>query len=119
MATRKSIRSGRNSARSGRSRTKALSPAPDKRGEKGIAPIADHTSAGEAVRPLIGIALRLKVIHGTAIAAELALRQQNAEQDLEIADCLRSGVCDPIADQASQIHTVVQALGGELPESLL
>ena len=41
----------------------------------------------------------LRVIYGTAITAELALRHRGAEQDPEIADCLRAGVCDPIADQ--------------------
>jgi hypothetical protein len=42
---------------------------------------------------------RLRAIYGMAITAELALRQQAAEQDLEVAHCLRTGVCDPIADQ--------------------
>jgi hypothetical protein len=32
-------------------------------------------------------ALRLKVIYGTALAVELALRKQDAEQDVDIAEC--------------------------------
>jgi hypothetical protein len=42
---------------------------------------------------------RLRAIYSMAITAELALRQQAAEQDPEVADCQRAGVCDPIADQ--------------------
>ena len=42
---------------------------------------------------------RLRAIYGTAVTAELALRNQGGEQDPEVADCLRAGVCDPIADR--------------------
>jgi hypothetical protein len=42
---------------------------------------------------------RLRAIYGMAITAELALRQQAADQEPEVADCLRVGVCHPIADQ--------------------
>ena len=56
---------------------------------------------------------RLRAIYGTAITAELALRQQAAEQGPEVADCLRIGVCDPIADQIRALEEVV----GHSPES--
>lgn len=42
---------------------------------------------------------RLRMIFGTAVTAELALRAQGAERDVEIADCLRGGVSGPLADQ--------------------
>jgi hypothetical protein len=48
----------------------------------------------------------LRGIYGTAVTAERALRQQEAEQDPEIADCLRDGVCDPIADQIRALEEV-------------
>ncbi|MHB8812476.1 MAG: hypothetical protein ACYDAE_04345 [Steroidobacteraceae bacterium] len=41
-----------------------------------------------------------------AITAELALRQQAVEQNPEVADCLRVGVCDPIADQIRALEEV-------------
>lgn len=50
---------------------------------------------------------RLQAIYGTAVTAELALRQQAAEQDTEVADCLRVGVCDPIADQIRELEDLV------------
>lgn len=47
--------------------------------------------------------LRLRVLFGTAITAELALRQQGAERDVEIADCLRAGVSEPLAGAIEQL----------------
>jgi hypothetical protein len=57
----------------------------------------------------------LRGIYGAAITAERALRQQEAEQDPEIADCLRDGVCDPIADQIRALEEVTRHSSG--PES--
>ena len=47
--------------------------------------------------------LRLRVMFGTAVTAELALRQQGAERDVEIADCLRVGVSEPLARALEQL----------------
>ena len=47
--------------------------------------------------------LRLRVMFGTAVTAELALRQQGAERDVEIADCLRAGVSEPLARAIQQL----------------
>lgn len=47
--------------------------------------------------------LRLRVMFGTAITAELALRHQGAERDVEIADCLRAGVSEPLAGAIEQL----------------
>ena len=47
--------------------------------------------------------LRLRVMFGTAVTAELALRQQGAERDVEIADCLRAGVSEPLARALEQL----------------
>jgi hypothetical protein len=64
------------------------------------------------------VALRLKVIYGTALAVELALRKQDAEQGVDIAECLRPGVCNPISEQADTMRTLVERFGAQLPEPL-
>jgi hypothetical protein len=63
------------------------------------------------------LTLRLRWVYGTAVAAELALRQQAAELDPEIADCLRAGVCDPIADQIRDLEIVVRRFRSEASEA--
>lgn len=62
----------------------------------------------EHLRQLSILVPRLRAIYGTTITAELALRQQAAEQDPEVADCLRVGVCDPIADQVQALEGIVE-----------
>lgn len=61
----------------------------------------------ERFRQLSLVMPRLRAIYGMAITAELALRQQALEQNPEIADCLRAGVCDPIADQIQVLEEVI------------
>lgn len=61
----------------------------------------------EPSRQLSLVIPRLRAIYGTAVTAELALREQAAEQNPEIADCLRAGVCDPIADQIQALEEVI------------
>ena len=51
---------------------------------------------------------RLRTIFGTAITAELALRKQGAERDVEIADCLRGGVSEPLADQIERLGLLAE-----------
>ena len=62
----------------------------------------------EHLRSLALRVSRLRAIYGTAITAELALRQQGAELDPEVADCLRVGVCDPIADQVRELEALIE-----------
>ena len=50
---------------------------------------------------------RFRTIYGMALTAELALRHQAAEQDSEVADCLRAGVCGPIADQVHELEDLI------------
>lgn len=71
------------------------------------------SSAAERVRPISLVIARLRTIYGVAITAELALRQQAVEQSPEVADCLRVGVCDPIADQIRALKEVT----GHWPEA--
>jgi hypothetical protein len=58
---------------------------------------------------------RLQAIYGIAVVAQHALRYQAAEQDVEIADCLRVGVCDPIADQIRALQEITERRGGSDP----
>lgn len=105
MAIPKSTRSARTGGRSIRLTRKRAS------GPSGPA----RSSAGEAlperwvgyVRQLTVLVPRLRAIYGIAVAAQLALRQQAAEQDPELADCLRVGVCDPIAAQVQVLEGIV------------
>jgi hypothetical protein len=48
----------------------------------------------------------LRAIYSIAITAELALRRLAVEQNPEVADCLRAGVCDPIAEQIRALEEV-------------
>jgi hypothetical protein len=70
------------------------------------------------IDPLTGVALRLKFIYATAVTAALAIRVQNSEQDAEVADRLRTGVCDPLDYQLAQLKAIIKKLGGPLPAAL-
>ena len=54
------------------------------------------------------IVARLRVVFGTAVTAELALRAQGAERDLEIADCLREGVSVPLVAQMERLSRLAE-----------
>lgn len=69
-------------------------------------------SPREAVMRLQAVIYRLKLTHAASITAQLALRQQDAEYDREIADVLRNSVCDLISDQ---IDTLEELLKGFSP----
>lgn len=51
---------------------------------------------------------RLRTVFGTAVTAELALRAQGAERDIEIADCLREGVSVPLAAQLERLSRIAE-----------
>lgn len=59
---------------------------------------------------------RWRAIYGTALTAQLALRHQASEQDSEVADCLRVGVCDPIADQLRELEDLIVQFCTAMPE---
>ena len=54
------------------------------------------------------VVARLRTVFGTAVTAELALRAQAAERDIEIADCLREGVSVPLAAQLERLSRMVE-----------
>lgn len=71
-------------------------------------PIHDNHSHVNATSPeLETLALQLRRIYSAAVAAQLALRAQQAEQDIEIADTLRVSVCDPLGVQISALERSV------------
>lgn len=104
MATSKSIRPRPVDARSPDSRRP---PRPQHRTGNGSTTAAPALRV-EQSRQINLVALRLRAIYGVAVTAERALREQCAEQDPEIADCLRVGVCDPIADQIEALQQFIE-----------
>ena len=120
MAVRKSIRPAQQSDRAGtnRPRSPALNGAHSRGDSRASIHIVPAEHASDVMRDLVMVALRLKGIYGTALSVELALRKQDAEQDVDIAECLRAGVCNPIADQAESMRSIVEKFGADLPEPL-
>ena len=47
---------------------------------------------------------RLRTIYAAAVAVQLALRHQSAEQDLELADALRVGVCNSLGEVLQELE---------------
>jgi|SRR5215469_12384472 len=64
----------------------------------------------ERLHDLLVLAVRLRAIFGTATTVELALRQQAAEQDTEIADCLRQGLCNALYDELDRLDGIIRHL---------
>ena len=114
MAKRKATRSAPARARSGRPHPAA--PASPRRPGETPEVVGRPTISNECLQQLTVLALRLRVIYGTAVSAELALRRQAALQDPEIADCLRAGVCDSLADHIRDLEEVARRLRSGPPE---
>jgi|SRR5579883_652928 len=105
MAIAKSTRTERALARSATS----YRPAPRKSRARARGGSLAHPGApgAEQFRQLSLVVARLRAIYGVAITTELALRQQEVEHSPEVADCLRAGVCDPIADEIRALEMVI------------
>ena len=71
----------------------------------------------EPPRELFTLAVRLRAIYGSATTVELALRQQAAEQDAEIADCLREGVCNQLFDEIYKLDEIARRCVKTLPRA--
>ena len=63
------------------------------------------------VTEITALSVGLRAIYGTAVAAQLALRCQAAEQDLEIADALRAGVCDALGERLAELGDIMMGCG--------
>ena len=65
------------------------------------------------------VVARLRTVFGTAVTAELALRAQGAERDLEIPGCLREAVSVPLAAQLDRLVRIAEheqhAAAGSVP----
>lgn len=114
MAIRKSKRARPRRARSAGSRF-ALSSRRHGRAVGAVAAACPPLDSGEGLRHLSTLVRRLQTIYGIAVTAEAALRHQAAHQDVEIADCLRAGICDPIADQARELEAFVGRCRAKTP----
>lgn len=64
----------------------------------------------ELIVRLQKIARLLKGVYSSCVAAELALRGQNAERDFEILQALRMHVSGPVSRQVEELDAVVGAL---------
>ena len=98
------------STRSERARARSTASCPPRHSELRGGPGFRSSSpplGGERFPQLFLVLPCLRAAYGMAITAELALRHQAAEQDLEVADCLRTGVCDPIADQIRALEEFI------------
>jgi hypothetical protein len=104
LATSKSTRSAPEGGRSTRLRRSVL---PHRPGTARSGSEAGTLVSVEQFRRLSLLLPRWRTIYGTALTAELALRHQAAEQDPEVADCLRVGVCDPIAAQLHELEDLI------------
>ncbi len=75
---------------------------------KARAPEALGRRHADASGDLNFVVARLCTVFGTAVTAELALRAQGAERDVEIADCLREGVSAPLAAQLERLSRLAE-----------
>ena len=115
MAIAKSTRSERARSRSTASCPPAARKSQPRAGGGFRAP--SPPLGAEQFRQLSLVIARLRAIYGMAITAELALRQQGGEQNPEVADCLRAGVCDPIAEQIRALEEVTAQLPDDTSET--
>jgi hypothetical protein len=53
------------------------------------------------------IATRLRDVYAIGLATEMALRKQNAERDVDLADSIRAGVCTPAWDLSEMIRSAM------------
>ncbi len=74
-----------------------------------------EAQGGSVLSDLAAIAAHLQFVAGIAVALDLALRQQNAERDHELADCLRFGVIDSTARELERTRKLLEQLGGTSP----
>ena len=90
---------------------------PGRRRRKTVPAASGPAVPVEHLRQLTILARRLRGIYGVAITAEIGLRGQSADQDAEIADCLRIGVCDPLDEQIRELEALARNLRADPPEA--
>lgn len=70
-----------------------------------------------AIDQLRTLSRRLNVIHDVSVTVGKALRHQNAESDVDIANTVRHALSDPLFAQILQLDDLIVSLGGEPPET--
>ena len=90
---------------------------PVRRTDRGAAPSKRRAPSGRRgggenmATELTTLSLRLRAIYAAAVSAQLALRGQAAEQDLEIGDALRVGVCDALSERIRELDKIILRSG--------
>jgi hypothetical protein len=64
----------------------------------------------ELIAELAGMAQRLEVIYSTCVTVQRALIGQNADQDTDIARCLRLHVSEPVSAQVERLQGILGRL---------
>jgi hypothetical protein len=93
-------------------------PAPESDAESQGINTASGPDDGTIVSDVIALAVHLQFISGIAVALDLALRTQNADQDIDLANCLRFGVINSTGRELERARKLIERLGGLVPESL-
>lgn len=115
MASANSSRAGRHTARPGGNRPRTH-PSPRPAVQKPLQR-PRTTTAELLIRDVHHLVLRLEVIHRTAITVQMALRHQNVENDGDIAECMRHGICDPLWHQVQRARVLAGRIRNELCKS--
>jgi hypothetical protein len=66
----------------------------------------------EIVGELEDMTQRLRMAYSTCVVAQLALKGQNADQDLDVLATLRQHVADPISRQCDRLSALISGLRG-------
>ena len=73
----------------------------------------------EIVGELEDMAHRLRIAYSTCVVAQLALKGQGADQDLDVLATLQQHVSDPISRQCDRLSTLLLGLRGYTMEASL
>jgi hypothetical protein len=72
-----------------------------------------------AIDQLRTLSRHLNVLHDVSVTVGKALRHQNAESDVDIANTVRHALSNPLFEQILQLDDLTVRLGGEPPETSL
>jgi len=115
MAVRKSIGSARPRARSGgrRPRTHPVCPAPGNQPVPKSYRLQHVCLDEELLLKVVMLALRLQVIHQTALLYQLRMMYLQGDQHFDMMESLRASVCNPLANLARVAEELAERLGGK------
>ena len=87
-------------------------------GKSGKTNPPDVEKLSAAVREIKNIAITLGAVYSASVALRLALQGQNAEEDLELAQCVRLQISNVIDDLIERLVGVGRRLGGTITNPL-